>query len=203
MKNAKPRDFTFDAGQGRLQAGQGKPGAGAPAAARERHGCVVDRRRRHPQGDRPGVVHARRVDYICSGSVVKELTDEQAHSIVLTAGHCATRERRRDQGDQLAVHPRRSTPPRRTPCGQTTYGCWVADAVYVRHGVRSRRRVQQPRPSARLGVRGRGHGRQVRATLSSTRPSASGSRSRFVRRLDGNRSAPSAIRRPASTTATT
>jgi hypothetical protein len=66
-------------------------------------------------------------DYICSGSVVAET--DAAHSVVLTAGHCASENDGTTKATNWMFIPSFDTAPTYT-CGQTTYGCWVADAIY-------------------------------------------------------------------------
>ena len=68
-------------------------------------------------------------DYICSGSVVQELSEDTARSIVLTAGHCASENDGSTKATNWMFIPSFDTAPTYT-CGQTAYGCWVADAIY-------------------------------------------------------------------------
>ena len=100
IKNAKPRDFVFDPAKGTLQARR----EARPAQRRRlRHRCVLEAAGDILNGTGRVLFTLGGSDYICSGSVVAE--SNTGRSIVLTAGHCASRERRHDQGDELDVHP--------------------------------------------------------------------------------------------------
>ena len=66
--------------------------------------------------------------WICSGSVI---TDSQAdQSIVLTAGHCVVDETDGVFATEWMFIPSFDTSPS-YDCASTTYGCWVADALYA------------------------------------------------------------------------
>ena len=112
-------------------------------------------------------------DYICSGSVVKEVPRTATQSMVLTAGHCASENDGSTKATNWMFIPSFDTAPTYT-CGADTYGCWVADAVY---GVprSSTPAGSTTRPSSTTG-RSRSSstgGKTATSTLSSTRPSAS------------------------------
>ena len=70
--------------------------------------------------------------WICSGAVV---TDQNLNaSIVLTAGHCAY-----DQANHVYVQnwlfiPQFDSQPDLWDCGNTAYGCWTADQLFVHSG---------------------------------------------------------------------
>jgi hypothetical protein len=126
IKNAKPRDFVFDPAGGTYKpAAKPAPPSGGGAvtgASWTGAGDILN-------GTGRVLFTLGGSDYICSGSVVREVTENTEQSIVLTAGHCASE----NDGTTVATNwmfiPSFDTAPSYT-CGQTTYGCWVADAIY-------------------------------------------------------------------------
>ena len=70
--------------------------------------------------------------YVCSGSVA---TDHRSgKSLVLTAGHCAYDEAKRQFVTDWLFIPEYDTNPTLGDCTTTTYGCWTADALVVHNG---------------------------------------------------------------------
>ncbi len=67
-------------------------------------------------------------NWICSGSVINDGRTDR--SIVLTAGHCVVDETTGDFATYWMFIPSFDTKPTYT-CASTTYGCWVADALYA------------------------------------------------------------------------
>ena len=124
IKNAKPRDFVLDPTKGTYKpAAKPAPptGGGSVTGASWTGGGDI------LKGTGRVLFTLGGVDYICSGSVVTE--SNSARSIVLTAGHCASE----NDGETVATNwmfiPSFDTAPSYT-CAQTTYGCWVADAIF-------------------------------------------------------------------------
>ena len=126
MKNAKPRDFTFDAVRG-FQPTKGKPGGGGGGGAGSVLGASWTAGGDILKGTGRVYFTLGGSNYICSGSVVQEGNPNQ--SIVLTAGHCATENDGATKATNWLFIPSFDTAPTYT-CANTTYGCWVADAVY-------------------------------------------------------------------------
>ena len=127
IKNAKPRDFVFDPAKGTYKpAAKPAPpptGGGSVTGASWTGGGDI------LKGTGRVLFTLGGSDYICSGSVVKEVTEDTNRSIVLTAGHCASENDGTTKATNWMFIPSFDTAPTYT-CGQTTYGCWVADAVY-------------------------------------------------------------------------
>jgi V8-like Glu-specific endopeptidase len=67
-------------------------------------------------------------DWICSGSVLDD--SKPSHSIVLTAGHCVVDETTGEFATNWLFIPAFDLHPTYT-CGNTEYGCWVADGLYA------------------------------------------------------------------------
>ncbi len=123
IRNATPRDFTFDAARGfqpKAKPGTGGGGGSIVGASWTAGGDILN-------GTGRVLFTLGGSDYICSGSVVQESNANQ--SIVLTAGHCATENDGATAATNWLFIPSFDTAPTYT-CSATTYGCWVADALY-------------------------------------------------------------------------
>ena len=123
MRAATPRDFTFDAARGFQPAakpGGGGDGGNTTGSSWNGGGDML-------RGSGKVWFTLDGADYICSGSVVKEA--KAAQSIVLTAGHCVV-ENDGTFATNLVFIPAFDSKPTYT-CSSTTYGCWVADALYA------------------------------------------------------------------------
>jgi hypothetical protein len=126
IKNAKPRDFVFDPAKGTYKPvakPQPPSGSGSVTGASWTGGGDI------LNGTGRVLFTLGGSDYICSGSVVKEASESSTESIVLTAGHCASENDGRTVATNWMFIPSFDTAPTYT-CGQTTYGCWVADRIY-------------------------------------------------------------------------
>ena len=127
IAHATWRDFTFDAVRGFQPNARPQPGGGGSVigASWTGGGNIVT-------GTGRVLFTLSGTDYICSGSVVKEAKSGQ--SIVLTAGHCSS-ENDGTWATNWMFIPSFDTSPTYT-CANTTYGCWVADALYTDHAFR-------------------------------------------------------------------
>lgn len=128
MRAATPRDFTFDAVRGFQPVRKPAPGGGGGGAG----GGVVTGA--SYTGGGAVLKGTGKVwftmggsDWICSGSVVSD--GSAAHSVVLTAGHCAVGNDGVFATNWVFI-PEFDTKPTYT-CSRTVYGCWVADALYA------------------------------------------------------------------------
>ncbi len=137
MASAIPRNFVFDGARGGLEP-QGKP-----AVKPTRPPKPTPTPTPSPSTDTLGapwngggimLTATGRVyfsmdgsNWICSGSVINDL--KSGLSVVLTAGHCVV-----GNDGVFATYwmfiPSFDTSPTYT-CAGTTYGCWVADALYA------------------------------------------------------------------------
>jgi hypothetical protein len=129
MKGAIPRDFTFDPVRGLKPNAKPIPnakptpgGGGSVTGASWTGGGDMLR------GSGRVLFTLGGTDYICSGSVVNEAVSNK--SIVLTAGHCAVDNDGTTKATNWVFIPSFDTAPTYT-CANTTYGCWVADELYV------------------------------------------------------------------------
>ena len=124
IKNAKPRDFVFDPAKGSFKpAAKPAPpsgGGNVTGASWTGAGDIL-------KGTGRVLFTLGGGDYICSGSVVAETNTSR--SIILTAGHCASENDGATKATNWMFIPSFDTAPTYT-CAQTTYGCWVADAIY-------------------------------------------------------------------------
>ena len=163
MKNAKPRDFTFDAVRG-YQPAKGKPGGGGTGGARRASSA-----RRGPaggdilKGTGRVLLHARRRRTTSAPARWSRKYRDTNQSIVLTAGHCATENDGTTAGDELAVHPVVRHARRRTPAANDDLRLLGRrrrlrrDTAFLNAGGFNNTAV-----AARLVVRGREHRRQDR-----------------------------------------
>jgi len=125
MRAATPRDFTFDAVRGFQPAA--KPGGGGGGTGGNVTGASWTGGGAILTGTGKVWFTMGGSDWICSGSVVSD--GSTAHSIVLTAGHCAV-ETDGTFATNWVFIPEFDTRPTYT-CANTVYGCWVADALYA------------------------------------------------------------------------
>jgi hypothetical protein len=122
IRNAKARDFTFDPVKGFKPAAKPTPGgSGSVTGASWLGGGDI------LNGTGRVLFTLGGTDYICSGSIVADTNS--GRSIVLTAGHCATDNDGKTAATNWMFIPSFDTSPTYT-CASTTYGCWVADALY-------------------------------------------------------------------------
>ena len=139
MASAIPRDFVFDGTRGVLQplerpaAKPTRPPKPTPTPT-PTPGPAADTLGASWTGGGVMLTATGRVyftmdgsNWICSGSVITDTSSQQ--SIVLTAGHCVV-----GNDGVFATYwmfiPSFDTSPSYT-CSSTTYGCWVADALYA------------------------------------------------------------------------
>lgn len=131
MKAAKPLDYVFDAVRGfhqeKANPNRGKPGGGGGGGVTgstwEGGGKMLTTTGRV-------LFHLSTGDYICSGSVVDDGNATDGHAIVLTAGHCVTGNVSNSFATNWLFIPEFDSAPTYS-CAATTYGCWVADALYA------------------------------------------------------------------------
>jgi hypothetical protein len=125
IRNAKPRDFVFDPAKGTYKpAAKPQPpsgGGNVTGASWTGGGDILN-------GTGRVLFTLGGSDYICSGSVVQD--GSSGRSVVLTAGHCVAENDGKTFATNWMFIPSFDTAPTYT-CSQTTYGCWVADALYV------------------------------------------------------------------------
>jgi hypothetical protein len=122
IRNAKPRDFTFDAVKGfQPNARPGGGGTGNVTGASWTGGGDIVKISGKVLFTMGGS------DYICSGTVVTETNSNV--SVVLTAGHCVV-----ENDGTFATFwefiPSFDTNGTYT-CTASKYGCWVADSLYA------------------------------------------------------------------------
>lgn len=125
MRAAQPRDFTFDPVRGFQPAA--RPGGGGGSGGSTVTGASWSGGGKMLTTTGRALFTMGGTDYICSGSVVADGSASQA--IVLTAGHCVVENDGTFATNWLFI-PSFDTSPSYT-CSRTTYGCWVADALYA------------------------------------------------------------------------
>ena len=134
MKAAVPFDYSFDAVRG-FHEDKGRPGGGGGGGTPSSvGGASWNGGGRMLKSTGRVLFHLSSGDYICSGSVVDDgdATNNPTnnHAIVLTAGHCVTENTAGSFATNWLYIPSFDTSPTYT-CSATTYGCWVADALYA------------------------------------------------------------------------
>lgn len=127
MRAATPRDFTFDAVRGFQPARKPGPGGDGGGSTGTVTGASYTGGGAILRGTGKVWFTMDGSDWICSGSVVSD--GSAAHSIVLTAGHCAVGNDGIFATNWVFI-PEFDTKPTYT-CANTVHGCWVADALYA------------------------------------------------------------------------
>jgi len=129
IKAAKPMDYTFDAVRGFHQE-KSRPGGGGGGTSGSVGGASWTTGGKPLTTTGRVLFHLSSGDYICSGSVVDDGDATDNHAIILTAGHCVTENTAGSFATNWLYIPSFDTSPTYT-CSNTTYGCWVADALYA------------------------------------------------------------------------
>jgi hypothetical protein len=122
IKAAIPRDFVRS---GDKLVPKAKPGGGGVTGASWNKGGAI------LKGSGKVYFVMGSSAYVCSGSVATD--SRSGESLVLTAAHCAYDEVARAFATNWLFIPEFDTNPTFT-CGNTTYGCWTAEALVVHRG---------------------------------------------------------------------
>lgn len=124
IASAVPRDRVFDPVRGYRPA-KGKPGGGTSTtvggASWTGGGAALT-------GTGRMLFTIGGGNYICSASLVTDGTS--SIQVVLTAGHCVAENDGSTVATNVVYIPSFDTAPTYT-CANTTYGCWVADEIYL------------------------------------------------------------------------
>jgi V8-like Glu-specific endopeptidase len=123
IRAAIPRERVLDPGKAPLPAA--KPGGGGTSGAVT--GASWNGGGKMLKATGRALFTMDGTDYICSGSIVNDTSS--GRSVVLTAGHCVVENDGTFATNWIFI-PSFDTSPTYT-CARTTYGCWVADALYA------------------------------------------------------------------------
>jgi V8-like Glu-specific endopeptidase len=128
LQSAKPREMRFDALRDQPTRGKPSPGTSVTGASWTKGGAIL-----HVSGKVYFELDGSA--WVCSGTAAQDARN--GYSLVLTAGHCAYDETAGGSANGFATNwifiPEFDTSPT-FACGNTTWGCWTADALVVDSG---------------------------------------------------------------------